>query len=293
MICIYHNRDFDGFCSAAIVKLEHPNATFIGWDYGQPYPELPENESVIMVDISFEMKEMLVVAKHSKWNLTWIDHHISAIKDYEKFIGEGESFCKAILDSSISACEATWKYFFKDKPLPAIVELLGVYDTWRKDDKAIWEQGALPLQTGLRQICNGLNNFPMKYFEQHFDELECVYKDSNSLDEILRDGKIILQYQNMQNESRCNNSAFEREFEGLKAICLVGVIGSQSFQVAWDTGKYDIMIAASYTKDRWTVSLYTEKPEIDVSVICKKYGGGGHKGAAGFVTQDIHSILRV
>ena len=35
MICIYHKKDFDGICSAAIVKRKYPNASFIGWDYGE------------------------------------------------------------------------------------------------------------------------------------------------------------------------------------------------------------------------------------------------------------------
>jgi nanoRNase/pAp phosphatase (c-di-AMP/oligoRNAs hydrolase) len=36
---------------------------------------------------------------------------------------------------------------------------------------------------------------------------------------------------------------------------------------------------------QYTVSLYSET--IDVSVIAKKHGGGGHKGAAGFVCPKL------
>lgn len=282
MICIYHNRDFDGFCSAAIIRLKYPDAKFIGWDYGMPLTQFNFilNEPVIMVDISFSMGDMYELAKKTNWQLTWIDHHKSAIKDFNEFVRGDESFCRALLDSSISACEATWKYCFPDQIIPRAVGLLGIYDTWRRKDDPIWDEKIMPFQMGLRLISNSLENFP-----------NAIFTDENLVNEIIEHGLTIIAYQDMQNESRCKSSAFERVFEGLRAVCLIGVIGSQSFKSVWDVNKYDIMIAASYTRDKWTVSLYTEKLEIDVSVICKKYGGGGHKGAAGFVTNDISFLI--
>lgn len=281
MICIYHNRDFDGFCSAAIVKRKYPDAKFIGWDYGMPLPELPEGEEIIMVDISFPMNDMLEVAKKSHWQLTWIDHHKSAIEDFNKYTEDRESFCNAFLNSSIAACENVWRLLFPSDQLPMGVRLLGEYDSWRNQDKINWNEYVMPFQMGMKLICNSLDNFPSEIFGENGMEF-CV--------PAIETGRIILQYQEMQNEARCKNSAFERTFSGLRAICLISVIGSQSFKSIWDPEKYDIMIAASYTKDRWTISLYTEKPEIDVSTICKKYGGGGHRGAAGFITDDISLI---
>ena len=91
MICIYHSRDLDGWMSAAIVKLWNPKVELIGWDYGQPIPDISFKE-VIMVDISFP-KEVMVDNKN---RLTWIDHHASAIKDIgavgSEIEGERNSF---------------------------------------------------------------------------------------------------------------------------------------------------------------------------------------------------------
>jgi nanoRNase/pAp phosphatase (c-di-AMP/oligoRNAs hydrolase) len=41
----------------------------------------------------------------------------------------------------------------------------------------------------------------------------------------------------------------------------------------------------SFDGDEWIISLYSRN--IDVSEIAKKYGGGGHKGAAGFHCKDL------
>jgi len=37
----------------------------------------------------------------------------------------------------------------------------------------------------------------------------------------------------------------------------------------------------------WLFSLYTNKDDVDCSIIAKKYGGGGHKKASGFSSSTI------
>lgn len=51
---------------------------------------------------------------------------------------------------------------------------------------------------------------------------------------------------------------------------------------------YDLMITFVRRKDKlWNVSLYSTKPEIDCGEIAKSFGGGGHKGAAGFQCEEL------
>lgn len=38
---------------------------------------------------------------------------------------------------------------------------------------------------------------------------------------------------------------------------------------------------------KWTVSLYSKKDNVDCSKIATKYGGGGHKKAAGFECYEL------
>lgn len=86
MICIYHNKDLDGFASAAIVKRKYPNAVLIGHDYKDSYDQLEKeimsnkgHDHIIMIDVSLPMMQMLRLAHDLGFGLTWIDHHISAI----------------------------------------------------------------------------------------------------------------------------------------------------------------------------------------------------------------------
>jgi len=272
MIGIYHSADLDGFTSGAIIKLKYPDAKMIGYDYGQSFDFNAINGATIMADVSLEMPDMLKLAEKSKWDLTWIDHHASKISDYKKFVGDGETFCKAVLEDGISACEGTWKYLFPDKSMPKAILILGEYDTWRNKDKDRWENIILPFQFGMRIICNSVETFPNYLFGD----------DDETIDSIIEKGKIVLKYQAMVNEQQCKKAAFETEFDGLRAICLNGGgFNSDVFKSLYDESKHDIMIPFQYTGKGWTVSFYATKDNIDCTFIAKKHGGGGHVKAAG------------
>ena len=64
---------------------------------------------------------------------------------------------------------------------------------------------------------------------------------------------------------------------------------SQMFDSIWNPDKHDAMCTFCWKKDKWTVSLYSTKDNVDVSEICKARGGGGHKGAAGFQCSELPS----
>lgn len=279
MVCIYHNKDLDGFASGAIVKRKYPDAKMIGYDYGQPLQMDITGEPVIMVDVSMPMSTMVKIASLSNFRFTWIDHHASAIKDYKEFVGEGESFCTAVLEDGIAACEGAWKHLFPGEEMPEGIKLLGEYDTWRNQDKDRWENRILPYQFGMRMHCNSPETFPW----DKVDGIKC--------EQVVNDGLIVLKYQREQNEKACK-SAFEFEFEGLKAICLNGGgFNSDVFRSVYDEAKHDVMMPFMFNGKFWTFSLYTTKDEVDCSVVAKKRGGGGHKKAAGFQVHDLQEVF--
>lgn len=286
MICIYHNKDLDGYCSGAIVKLKYPEAKLIGFDYGQQLPmeEIPQGEPIIMIDVSLPMFEMDNLSKHSGYNFIWVDHHASAIADYKNHDHMG---INAILKDGEAACEGGWKYLFPDTEMPTAVKLLGEYDTWRNKDKDRWDNAIMPFQYGMRMFCSSPETFP----DELFKEYEVV--TDNPVYKIIHDGKLILSYQKTQNERACKSS-FEITFEGLRAICLNnGGANSQVFDSVYDESKHDIMIPFVFTGKHWTFSLYTTKNEIDCSIIAKSKGGGGHKKAAGFQLKDIPEEFKI
>lgn len=306
--CIYHSVDLDGYSSAAIVKHWHNSINdypdnvgkgtidFIGYNYGKPIPDLSEYDRVIMCDISFPKEEMFKLGSRLQNNFIWIDHHISAIKEYKNdkaFSEIGVSIdcifnglrAKILNDGNcekIAACELTWLFFFPNKTMPISIVLLGEYDSWRNGDKDEWDNCILPFQFGMRQICNSLETFPMQILDNELN-----------LTSIINNGKLILNYQKQQNIGLCR-LAFEKQVFGLRAICLnTSGCNSQAFESVWDETKHDIMVSFYYNgkHDKYTVSLYSPKPEVDCSVLAKSMGGGGHKGAAGFQIDNFKDLF--
>lgn len=280
MIGIYHSRDLDGFCSGAIIKKRHPNALMIGYDYGEPIPDIPETDTIVIADVSFPMDQMHTLSKKCK-KLIWIDHHISAINGYYQWMADMQykPFMDVILDSTKSACEGAWKYFF-NRPVPPMVELLGKYDTWREANTPEWNNRILPFQYGMRAICNSLDTFPEDVLSLVPDfEIECTIA-----------GRAIIAYQAKIDEKSCRDGAFEIDFDGYRAICLnSNNFSSITFKSIYDPARHDLMLGFKYNGKFWVVSIYTDK-DIDLSKLAKARGGGGHAKAAGFEMDDITEL---
>jgi oligoribonuclease NrnB/cAMP/cGMP phosphodiesterase (DHH superfamily) len=169
--------------------------------------------------------------------------------------------------------------------MPLAIKLLGEYDTWRNDDKERWENEILPFQFGMRMICNSPETFPENAFALPIE------MGNDFCGRIIKNGRLILEYQRQINATACR-SAFEIEFEGLRAICLNGGgFNSDVFRSVYDETKHDIMMPFQFNGKFWTISMYSTKPEIDASVIAKKYKGGGHKSACGFTVESIETVF--
>lgn len=281
MICIYHNKDLDGYSSGAIVKRKFPDVKLIGWDYGNPIPNLVQGEEVIMIDISFPMKDMIEISKYCK--LTWIDHHISAKKEYDAWEDKEKKNINYVYNLGVAACEIGWEYYFPDEPIPEAITLLGEYDTWRNQDKKRWEERILPFQFGMRNICTSPETFPLDVIG---------YGGMAVVNDICKIGEAILNYQRGQDTLACGRAAFERNFERYTAICLnQGAFSSETLKSVYDPKIHDIMIGFQFNGRFWNVSLRSIGDVVDCSSIAKRRGGGGHKNAAGFEAKTFEEIF--
>jgi len=277
MKCFYHGSDLDGHCSGAIVKKAFPEAELIGINYGNDFPwdKIQKNEIVFMVDFSLQpfenMERLNKIAR-----LSWVDHHKSAIDEAGArgfFASGGQT-----LEVGRAACELCLESLF-----PGIknetVRLLGRYDVWDL------QPGTLELQNGLRMYDTLPTNTDL------WQSLLC--QDESLLMESLHVGKILLRKKQMDDKIYAKSCSFETEIDGLKVIAVNrGITNSQLFESVYDPEKHDGMLAFVWRKKQWTVSVYSDKKNIDVSLICKTRGGGGHKGAAGFQCKELPFTLK-
>ena len=178
------------------------------------------------------------------------------------------------------------------KKIPQFISLLGRYDIWDQSDKNKWNRRILPFHYGME-----LNKtFPA--FDDGFeiwDRLIGMVQDHHfrDLDEWIDDtmykGKIAKKAVESLYHSGLSSVYHEVEFEGMRAIVANTFIKStQFFESKYNPEIHDVMVAWSWNGkyDEYGVGIYTTK-DIDLSLIAKKYGGGGHKQASGFGCKHI------
>jgi len=276
-ICLYHGDDLDGICSAAIVKHKHPDVRLypVSYDKLIDYDSIiTEGDDVIIVDYVLQPFDHMVKI-NDMCNLTWIDHHDTSMCDYDQYIKiDGSKKIAGSRSLDKSACELTWEYMFPDIDIPYSVWLLGRYDIWQYKES----QSVMPFQYGMKLgYKEPESNF---FWSRVFNEK----RDDDFIQDIIKNGKIIIKYRTKLNEKLCNVQSFESTLLNHKCICINRALcGSTVFDSLWDNKKYDMMVVFYICRyGAWNVSLYTDRDDIHVGNIAKEYGGGGHAGAAGF-----------
>jgi oligoribonuclease NrnB/cAMP/cGMP phosphodiesterase (DHH superfamily) len=151
MKCFYHN-DADGKCAGFWVALSAGitdlgmgyEPTLIEMSYEQKFPmeSIRENEQIYIVDYSIspdEMRELLKITS----DVTWIDHHKTAIEKYTGF----EFEIRGVRYDGIAGCMLTYCYLHHMtargegdiKPFdlsmtedaPMFTKLIADWDVWR------------------------------------------------------------------------------------------------------------------------------------------------------------------
>lgn len=282
-LCIYHGNCADGFGAAWVVREsfrraqltsnigigEDLNIDFHAGVYQSPPPDVTGRD-VILVDFSY--KRAIVLDMLEKCNsLIIIDHHKSAIQDlngieHPKFI--------SYFDEEHSGAMLTWLYYFGQEEPPELLKHIEDRDLWRFN---------LPKT---REIQANLFSYPYDF------DVWDILMDSNVNDLSMIFAK--------------EGEAIERKhFKDIKELLTVSqrraIIGSFDVPIAnlpytlsSDAGhamNENEPFAACYmdTKEGRVFSLRSRFPKsgVDVQMIAKIYGGGGHPAAAGFkITYD-------
>jgi len=253
---IYHANCTDGFGSAySAWKLLGNRAEYHACSHGAPPPDVT-GKNVVILDFSFKndvTKKMIEEAN----DLLVIDHHKSAMVELH-------DISNTIFDMNKSGATLAWDFFHPGKEAPKFIQYITDRDLWR------WE---LPYSKEFSAA------FDMVPFE--FEEFE-KFEDDSVFDDAVKRGSYILAYSKTVVKKVCDKAA-ERHLDG-KHVMVVNAshwmseIGARlspdcDYAMIWyyDHNDKDIK-----------VSLRAFHDTIDVSEVAKKFGGGGHKKAAGF-----------
>lgn len=311
MICFHHN-DLDGraagFCVYAWTGIKNGRGKFVEIDYKDKFPfdDIIPGEQVWIVDFSIKPEEMLKLLSITQ-DVTWIDHHKTSLADYEGFPHKLNGLRK----DGEAGCVLTWKYihWFSDRvdplpeniwpekelemskvlPVPRMLELIGDRDIWA------WKFGE-----ETKMFFNGSqlhdthpsSNFWWLCMDHEIEPLPLPNTGNAAARKrgevfwakLLSDGETVERYKNATDEEVNKSLGYETDFTGYRCWAINrGRISSD--RLGGRGKKYDVLLTYYHDGKNFIVSLYSSK--VDVSEIAKNHGGGGHKGAAGFVCEKL------
>lgn len=281
---LYHGNCFDGMASAwAAWRKFKDRAEYIPCFYGDKKMENGimqdcfENANInyeyYILDFSFPRDLMIAMANKAK-KIVVLDHHKTAQANCK-----GLDFC--IFDMEKSGARLAWEYLhsfneepglvsnLKDLQIPQLIQYVEDRDLWRY---------ALPFS---KEINAFIQSWPMTI--EHYEE---IYLDlESSLTAARTQGMAIERYKQTMVEAQCKKVRFYilggYKVPVVNSSILFSEVGHQLCK------EYPTFKFAAYYVDRedglrqWGLHSIGD---FDVSEVAKKYNGGGHKNAAGFVT---------
>ncbi|HEY9148938.1 MAG TPA: DHHA1 domain-containing protein [Gammaproteobacteria bacterium] len=273
-LVIYHANCLDGF-GAAFAAWLHFSAREIEADYfaakhGSEPPECAGRE-IYIVDFSYKravLKQICAVAER----VTILDHHISAQEDLAGLADEHDNL-HVVFDMEKSGAVLSWEYFHQMPP-PLLLQHVQDRDLWRfKLD-------------GTDAINTALMSYPFTFaFWQE------VNTSAERLQQLRGEGETINRFRRQLIEQYKKRAVFStiagHQVPVVNAphAIISELLGELALEHPFAVGYQD-----HGNKRSWSLRSRKDGGE-DVAKIAEKFGGGGHRNAAGFGTQLPEGLL--
>ncbi len=302
---LFHRADLDGVLSGVIanfyLSLRFETVDLFGCDYYDKlyWEDYAHYDQVYVIDFSNDDLFNSPIAN----KIIWIDHHISAIEKYRplklnQFCIDGVAACRLALQffTNINYSFLTRDDFFHRSIVePLFVALAGEYDIWDLTSPA-----ARPLNFGIADISIRniefifkstksilTNSEPKNTDESRLEELDEAKQiggwESKLLSKAITKGYGVIDYINSTSSRVFVNNII---IDGMKGRVFNTSIFSSLIHTLQDYEDF-IMVWAHLHGTTVKVCFYSDK--IDCYKIAQKYGGGGHRGAAG-ATIDLVTL---
>jgi oligoribonuclease NrnB/cAMP/cGMP phosphodiesterase (DHH superfamily) len=249
IVVIYHKHCQDGFGSAYSAWKKFGNsASYIPCSDRINPPEGLVGKELFIVDFSYS-KEVLLTLEKKNNRVVVIDHHISAeeaVKSLKEYVFSVEH----------SGSYLSWQYFVNNN-VPKFIEMLEIIDL-KKDNSNIYSD-----------VITYILSKP--YTFEVYEQLCNDFDDTSKQDKIKEIGKAQNDYLELIIEAVTSEPDFV-VFEGYTVPCV---------NFSLPINERSIALSELYEK----YPPFSMSYRFDLALIAGKYGGGGHKNAAGFAVD--------
>lgn len=259
-LVLYHAGCLDGFCAAWLVHKKYPQSEFVAVQYGEPPPDVAGRD-VLVLDFSYKRDVMLLMREQAK-SLLVLDHHKSAEEELR-----GLDFCVFDMEKSGASLTLDWLRGIGIGPMSCwLVDYVEDGDLWR------WE---LPMS---REVNVALRSYPMTFRQWN------LFDDIHFRLQLSQEGTAILRAQQRIVEQHVR-FAKEVTIAGYKVLCVNATMFHSDIAGQLAEGRPFGVTWFESADGRRIYQLRSREGGVDVSEIAKRFGGGGHRNAAGF-TMD-------
>lgn len=288
-IVIYHANCWDGFCAAWVARKALGDIEAFPAYYGAKPPDC-RGRDVYVLDFSYPREHMRQILGQARYVVV-LDHHKTAEAALAGIVDEfiqrpdliaadlvanprGQELPVVWFDMNKSGGRLAWEFFNRQYgPAPSDVNVSKA--PWLVDyteDRDLWRH-ALP---DSENINAALRSYPLDF--ALWDE----FSDNVGQREMFeREGSAIRRAERAIVESHVRN-AREREMGGYRVLAVNATVLFS--EIAGELAKARPFGACYFDKQdgkrQW--SLRSDENGVDVSVVAKAHGGGGHAHAAGF-----------
>lgn len=258
-LAIYHGGCDDGFGSAYVINRALGGAVDFHYGIYQADPPDCTGRVVYLLDFSYNREVMEKIADQAD-AVTVLDHHKSAEADLSGLLDaeiiDGE------FDMGRSGAAMTWDHFFPGAERPWLIDYIQDRDLWRK------------LLPNSDEIIMALRSYPQDF--QVWAEIV-----ENGPAALLTEGKAIHRYYRTIVDSLKQNAV--RQTIGGVSVPVVNSPFHFASELAGELAEGEPFAACYWNHAHGTTySLRSRADGMDVSEVASQYGGGGHRGAAGF-----------
>lgn len=266
VLCYYHENCVDGFMSWFIVKQLFPEA--VGVPYNFKWNGLVEGEFDWIFCVDCVVPE---VTQYNKPILV-IDHHKGNLSN----LGTIQTYCQKhniVLETKFtegkSGALLTWEWFHPHMDVPLLIQYISDRDTW---------QWLLPES---KEINEYIRTIPFT-----LDDYLDMWQNAR-MAEFAKFGRILLKQSDVHIQRCLKNkhiltctpvgSSIGHPFQAVNSSLYQSELGNELAKSSPDK------IGLVYYIDGQSMRCSIRSiGDVDVNEIAKRFGGGGHKNAAGF-----------
>lgn len=261
-VILYHGHCPDGFASAYVAwKKFGDTASYVPVHHDLPAPSGLEHRDIYIIDFSYP-KEVLLDIERKATSLVVLDHHKTA-EDNVKAV-KIHRFAK-----DQSGCGLAWDYLFPNTQTPKLISYVQEGDL---------NKSGLP---HTHEILKVIYASPFTF--EAFAKLESDLEDTALFQKYIEIGTYYSNYFKRTAEILAEDAELVT-FEGhdVYAVNVPRIFKHEVAQLLWRKHGHPFAIVWYETVDGMkSVSMRSDNI-FDVSDVAKKYGGGGHLGAAAF-----------